>query len=168
MADPERKNPKNETEPAARHENGFQIHISRDVARLLVLLALLYVLLTRFNDVGTFFGKIYAVVQPFAIGGLIALLLNPLMNAYVRLIVWIKGKIKLKPHYKADSVFALVLTFVTALLVIYFIAYSIIPQIAEAVVAIVKRLNALFPAQGGMGALTRASAGLEPEADKEV
>ena len=29
-------------------------------------------------------------------------------------------------------------------------------------------VNAIFPAQGGMGALTRAAAGLAPEADKEV
>ncbi len=145
MQDPERETPETENQPVEEPKTISHHWPFRDVAKLLILLVILYVLLTRMNDVGTFFGKVYSVIQPFAIGGLIALFLNPLMNGFVRFFNWLGSKLKLKPHQKATSIIALILTCIAALLLVYLIANSIIPQVAEALVAIVKKLYALFP-----------------------
>ena len=105
--------------------------------KLLVLGVILYVFLSHLGAVGTFFVFLYHLLQPFIIGGLIALVLNTPMNALERLFTWLEGKWHVREHKRAKSVLALLLTIVLALLLLTFIANSIIPQVFESLKSLV-------------------------------
>lgn len=118
----------------------------RDAVKLLVFGVALYVFLSHLGAVGTFFRFLYKVLQPFIIGGLIALFLNTPMNALERLFTRLEEKWHVKPHRKTKAVLALVLTIVLALLLLTFIANSIIPQVFESLKSLVIALpNTIIP-----------------------
>lgn len=98
------------------------------------------------NNLGTIKNAIYyamGVLNPLLIGALIALVLNTPMIAIQQLLTWTfrhlfeRKRKDYKPNARGIEVASLVLTVLLAVLIIYIIAYAVIPQLIESIKAII-------------------------------
>ncbi|MGN1408926.1 MAG: AI-2E family transporter [Eubacteriales bacterium] len=106
---------------------------------------ILYVLLTHINDITAIVGGLFSLISPLLIGSLVALILNTPMMSIERLLRRIADKTGRKIRRRTCEIASLILTFAAALLIIYILAYSIVPQLADSVKAIYLKAQANLP-----------------------
>lgn len=106
---------------------------------------ILYVLLTHMSEISAVVGSLFSLLSPLLIGSLVALILNTPMMAIERLLGRIADKTGRKMRKRTREILSLVATFAAALLLIYVLAYSIVPQLADSVKAIYLRAQANLP-----------------------
>lgn len=114
-------------------------------AKLICLTVVLYVLLNHIDVIGQVLGYIYQLLSPLRVGGLIALILNTPMVALSRLLGWTAKKLHLPQKKRVIEIISLVLTFLLAILLIYIIADTIIPQIGETVKLMYQKIQQKLP-----------------------
>lgn len=98
---------------------------------------ILYWLLHETERIASIFGKCWAVLSPFIVGGAIAFILNVPMRAIER---WLKG-IK-KPGLRRGL--AILLTLVAVILVLLGVVYLLVPQLTQTVESLIARLPGFF------------------------
>ncbi len=113
--------------------------------KLVVIGILLYVTLNHLAVLWGVVKFIYVMLKPLLIGALLAMIFNTLMSAISRFITFICTKLKVKPRYRAIEISSLVLSLLAAVLLIYIIADSIIPQLVESIVDIVGKIQNSLP-----------------------
>lgn len=105
-----------------------------------VAIALAFTAISCFTVIADMIKQIFDILTPFVYGGVIAFLLNPLMNSIEkRFLPWLfRGKIKLKATaLRGASIF---LTFLVTVLVLAVFFMIVIPQVAVSVLGIVERI----------------------------
>lgn len=118
-----------------------------------LLFAALVILIYFFvTNLGTMGGKIigfFSLFAPLLIGVLLALILNIPLRGIERLLFLLrsksKSKAKRKPSDRVIATVSLVLTFVLALLLLYFVGYSIIPQVVSSFKSMIGSFEAYYP-----------------------
>ena len=114
--------------------------------KLVVIGILLYVSLNHLNFLWTVLSKIFILLRPLLIGSLLAMVFNTLMTALEKIITFVCIKLKVKIRKRGVEISSLVLTLVTAALLIYIIVDSIVPQLIQSVTDIVGKIqNNLIP-----------------------
>lgn len=115
--------------------------------RLIAVGVLLYVSLNHLDKIGEALMKLYQLLRPLLIGGLIALILNAPMGALERLLFFLSRKMGVrKVRKKVISFIALALTFLLAVLIIYLIGNTIIPQLISSTRNILQKAQTNIPA----------------------
>jgi len=116
------------------------------------LLFATFVILIYFfvTNLGTMGGKIlgfFSLFAPLLIGVLLALILNIPLRGIERLLFLLrsKSKAKRKPSDRFVSTMSLILTFVLALLLLYFVGYSVVPQIVSSFKSMIGSFEAYYP-----------------------
>ena len=113
--------------------------------KLVVIGILLYVTLNHLSVLWGAVKYVYVLLKPLLIGALLAMIFNTLMMAISRFITFICGKLKIKIRYRALEISSLVLTLLAAVLLIYIIADSIIPQLIISIGDIVVKIQESLP-----------------------
>ena len=113
--------------------------------KLLVIGILLYVTLTHLSVLWGVVKYIYVLLRPLLIGALLAMIFNTLMTAIAKFITYVCTKLKAKIRYRAIEISSLVLSLLAAVLLIYIIADSIIPQLIESIGDIVLKVQDSLP-----------------------
>lgn len=133
-------------EIAPKGKKGKEPPIFWWAVKLVVISILLYVSLNHIDLLWKAVKYVYALLQPLLIGALLALIFNTLMTAIEKLIIFICTKLKVKKiRHRPVEIISLILSFVAAVLLIYIIADSIIPQLIQSVTDIVGKIQASLP-----------------------
>lgn len=108
----------------------------------------IYVLITNLHSLGVRIIAFFNLFSPLIIGVLFALILYKPMKGINGFFMMLKRKSKLKYHLpdRAIKMISLVLTFVFALLLLYFIANSVVPQIVVSFKSIFDSIDFYYPA----------------------
>ena len=113
--------------------------------KLVVIGILLYVTLNHLELIWGALKFVYVMLKPLLIGALLAMIFNTLMMAISRFITFVCTKLKVKIRYRAIEITSLVLSLLSAVLLIYIIADSIIPQLIESLTDIVGKIQESLP-----------------------
>ena len=106
---------------------------------------ILYALLNNINDIFKLIRRFFSLISPLLVGGLVALILNTPMMALEKLLMRISEKSGRKLSRRSCEIISLILTFLLAVLIIYVLAYSIVPQLVESLKAIYQKALEEFP-----------------------
>lgn len=108
---------------------------------------LIYVLITNFRSLGSGIMGAFWLFSPIIIGVFIALVLYKPMMAINGFFLFIKKKSKLKRHVpdKIIKTVSITLTVILALLVLFFVGNSVIPQIIVSFRSIFTSLDTYYP-----------------------
>ncbi|MBP3378660.1 MAG: AI-2E family transporter [Clostridia bacterium] len=113
--------------------------------KLVVIGILLYVTLNHLAVLFAAVKYVFILLKPLLIGALLAMIFNTLMMAISRFITFACTKLKVKIRYRAIEISSLVLSLLAAVLLIYIIADSIIPQLIESIGDIVIKIQEGLP-----------------------
>lgn len=108
------------------------LYMSAAVFAAIAMSLLLFFLLYQLQDVGKALGSLADILAPFAYGGVLAYLLRPMCNAYESFFVDVLPK-RVK---KFANVLAVVLSMVTAILVVYALIIMIAPQLYQSILSL--------------------------------
>ncbi len=128
----------------------MKIHETSKFFRLLLFAAaviLIFALFTNIRSVGAFIVKAIKVFSPLLIGILMALILYKPMMGIRRAFLFLKKKLKLNKILsdKLIDVFSLIITLLLAVLLLYFIGNSVIPQIMVSFKSIFSSIDEYYP-----------------------
>lgn len=133
------------TEEIQIHRKKAEINFSYNL-RLIIVGILIFVLLNQIEAVAAVVGVALDLLTPLLLGGMIALILNVPMRAFERLLGFLHRKLKLKrENPQAQSIVSLVLTFVSVVLLLYFVVNAIVPQVVQSVKSIYSTVQARIP-----------------------
>lgn len=120
---------------------------SSEVCFLPAAVIFIYVLITNLHSLGVRIIAFFNLFSPLIIGVLFALILYKPMKGINGFFMMLKRKSKLKYHLpdRAIKMISLVLTFVFALLLLYFIANSVVPQIVVSFKSIFDSIDFYYP-----------------------
>ncbi len=109
---------------------------------------LIYVLITNLHSLGVRIMGFFKLFSPLIIGVLFALILYKPMKGINGFFLFLKRKSRFKRHLpdRAIQTISLTLTFLLALLVLYFIANSVVPQIVLSFKSIFSSIENYYPA----------------------
>lgn len=106
-----------------------------------------FFILYNFKDVNISLGKFVSALKPFIYGGIIAYILVPMCNFYEKWTMWLlRDKLKLDTE-KAESAspaVGIVLSLLTAALIIYILLSLIIPQLIISLTVVSKNLTSYY------------------------
>ncbi len=113
--------------------------------KLVAVGVVLYVSLNHIDKIGLALVSIYDLFMPLLMGGLLALILNTPMCALERLFTWFGEKFLHIKKRRPAEIAALVMTFVIALLLIFIIMNTIIPQFVESIRTVFTKIKGKMP-----------------------
>ena len=99
---------------------------------------LFYLGISQIGAVTSYIDKIFIILQPFIIGFAIAYLLGFLLKVYERNLKKIKTYRNLKLKYQ--RIISLILTYLTAILLIVLFLQFVLPQLIESIVGLVNNI----------------------------
>lgn len=119
----------------------------RDGLLFAAAVILIYVLITNFRSLGSGIMSVFWLFSPIIIGIFFALILYKPMRAINGFFMFIKKKSKLKKHLpdKVIKTVSITLTVIFALLVLFFVGNSVIPQIIVSFRSIFTSLDTYYP-----------------------
>ncbi len=108
---------------------------------------LLYTAITNLNSLGGRIVSFFAIFSPLIIGVLLAMILITPLRGLERLFFLLKKKSKAKHKLpdKVISIISLTLTYLLAVLLLFFLGNSVVPQIVESFRSIVSSLESYYP-----------------------
>jgi predicted PurR-regulated permease PerM len=111
------------------------------------LVILIYFFVTNLGAMGGKIFGFFSLFAPLLIGVLLALILNIPLRSIEKLLFLLrsKSKVKRKPSDRMIATVSLVLTFVLTLLLLYFVGYSVIPQIVSSFKSMIGSFEAYYP-----------------------
>lgn len=111
---------------------------------LIILGILFYSLINNIQLVISGCRFMLGLIEPLVIGAILAFLMNVPMGALERLFARIQSR-KGKAHPKANSVLALIITYVGTVFLIFLVFYILVPQFAVAVPTVVSAAQESLP-----------------------
>lgn len=99
-----------------------------------------FFLLFRLKDISDSFSKIWGAIGPFVYGTAIAYVLNPVCNFFERIFCSFFEKARCKDPMKPAKPMSIVVTMVLALLCIYFLIASLLPQLLDSLMGLVNTM----------------------------
>lgn len=116
------------------------------VVALIIFAVVFNGLFSNLNVVADAVKFVLNVFQPLMIGGILAFFLNVPMRTMERLLARVHPTGKLSRRWeKSNRIFSLILTYLSALLVIFLIFYIVVPQVVQAVPGVVESVEAAYP-----------------------
>ena len=111
------------------------------------LVILIYFFIANLDTMGSKVIGFFSLFSPLLIGVLLALILNIPLRGIEKLFFLLrsKSKAKRKPSDRLISTVSLILTFLLALLLLYFVGNSVIPQVVESFKSIVGSVESYYP-----------------------
>ncbi len=125
----------------------WESHKFRTNLLFAALVILIYFLITNLPLMGKTVTTFLSLFTPLLTGVLLALILNIPLAAIERFLGMLnrKSKAKRKMSPKVISTVSLVLTFILALLLLYFVGNSVVPQIVSSFKSIVESVETYYP-----------------------
>lgn len=125
-------------QPAAEVEKKLLHHARQHTNIILVVCCVLFLsiyLLVNISSVAGIFSAIFSVFTPILLGAALAYLLNPLLKLYEHKVF---HKLKSKKLLRALS---MLMTYVTAILIVIALAFLLIPQLIDTIVDFISNFN---------------------------
>lgn len=97
-----------------------------------------YITASQMNAVGAKMNEIIGILQPFIIGFGIAYLLNFILKFYEERVLRLKGLDKIKP--KGKRALGIILTYITAAIVLTLFIQFVLPQVVESIKGLVESI----------------------------
>ena len=150
MTDHDRKDPLrqgDEGEKTGRKLRAWETYRFRSNLLFAAFVILIYFFIANLDTMGSKVIGFFSLFSPLLIGVLLALILNIPLQGIERIFFLLrsKSKAKRKASDRVISTISLVLTFVLALLLLYFVGNSVLPQIVSSFKSILGSIETYYP-----------------------